>query len=245
MKITRVFPIYVLLTVLFFSAYGETQQQKQGTNAVRRIKEAYARLENAKTNTLKVGSIQAKSALLIDALNKEISEPVSDKRSNSYLSNTEFLRLKYVEELSALGPEALSDLRSASTNVRSAVKPYIEFARANLRDRAVATNILSLAASDPDPFVRAMAVRSLGRLGDSNAVSFLKQLLQDPYFRESEDSLGGYRTYLIREEAARALIQLGYDIKRTDGNFEASSSPRNMLPGQTGSAPRIKDNETR
>jgi hypothetical protein len=69
--------------------------------------------------------------------------------------------------------------------------------------RATIRKAMLAAAKDPDPFVRARAVRGLARLGDSDSVAIVRRLAnEDPYF---DPFSGPQGRYTVREAAEQAL----------------------------------------
>lgn len=184
---------------------------------------------------------EEKGQLVLAALGSEVRFPVDrpgvPALGGSGWALTEHLRIAYASLLGELllpealwlkvtgtasGPEAdPADtatrkllLYAFATSVSSHTDLPVAAAQ---RDRAV-EELIRLLEGDPSDFVRALAARSLGLLGATNAKDLLAAALSDAAFRDvaalSDISAPGWDgpQYNVRLEAAMALKRMGFAI---------------------------------
>jgi hypothetical protein len=158
--------------------------------------------------------------MIVFAVKEELRNHTPGFRPNNYLTHHEYLLLQYVEMLVSIRDELPSLVAATKPAAKDAeLAALLDIAQGLAGSGNVYANLVGIIEGGDIPFLRMMAVRSLGSLRQKQAIPLLERLLEDPYFREAADSVGQYRIYLLREEASRALKKLGVKIAREGSNF--------------------------
>lgn len=227
--------VIVLLTLLGGAA-ATGQEQPPGAGAVFRAKLAALAEVRAREDL----TAEEKGQFVLVALRSEVQLPVDRPGVPALASGwalTEHLRIAYASLLGELLlPEALW-LRMTGTATGPnadpadmAIRKLLLYAfavsvsshtnvpvAAAQRDGAV-EELARLLEDDAEDFVRALAARSLGLLGATNAKDVLAAALDDAAFRDvaalSDISAPGWDgpQYNVRLEAAMALKRMGFAI---------------------------------
>jgi hypothetical protein len=212
----------VLLGVSLF--LGQSAEGAEPLEATTRVPDAlsiaYERVAILSNELANAETVAEKCRLIIFALKEELRHPMPGVRPNSYLTNDEYLQLQYLEMLSDLGGNASTFVAAAKLGpADDYLAALLTIARGLAGDSGVHLALVPIIEGGNSPFLRMMAVRALGQLKKPEAVPLLKRLLDDAYYREASDSLGPYRIYVVREEAARALKEQGVKTVRRQDKF--------------------------
>lgn len=161
--------------------------------------------------------------LLLQALEYEMKNPAQGPigPGAGYTPTEEYARMQLVHCLSALGPEAVPELSRAADKASLQAVDYIRIALLKMGDEEARDPARELLARSTNPWLRTAAAEALGHAGDREAVSLLKEALQDPFMTTSRSCIQEIDYYPVRESAAAALRALGVGVKRRgNGIFE-------------------------
>jgi HEAT repeat protein len=130
----------------------------------------------------------------------------------SYLPLTSFLRIHYLHALETLGPDARDPVREAYKESKGKVREWYGLALGATFAPEAALELRGLLARSSDLAVRMTAARYLGWLKDRNAIPVLTAALKDTATATPVTDVigsGSRRFHPVREQAARALRELG------------------------------------
>lgn len=169
---------------------------------------------------------ERRAELLLDALGQEITMPASGPPlAGSYLPLTGVFRLHYVHMIEDLGSSAADPARAALQNSSGLRREWASIALGATGAKDAAPALRELLRSSEHADVRMSAAYFLGRLGDRSAVGDLKAALSDPATARVVSDVSeerGQTLYLVREQAAGALMALGLTVERNGHTFTAN-----------------------
>jgi HEAT repeat protein len=166
-----------------------------------------------------------RAELVLDALGQEISRPASAPPiAGSYLAPTGVFRLRYVHLIEDIGAAARDPARNAMQRGSGVHREWATIAWGASGAKEAGPALRELLRSSNQADVRMSAAHFLGRLGDRSAIGDLRAALRDPATaRVGIDDTGdrGRTIYLVREQAAGALMALGIKVERNGHTFTA------------------------
>lgn len=166
--------------------------------------------------------LQTRVDMLADALAREVDQPTGEPQpDHTYLPAAGMMRIRLTRSLGDLGDKATAMLRARAAEEEGDVHLSYLIALGYMGDVEVAPALRDALQSSGEPVIRMDAARVLGLLGDDEAIPALQAALEDPYVAEGRDSLGSYRIYPVREQAAGALQALGVTVARDGDTFTA------------------------
>lgn len=159
-----------------------------------------------------------RAVLLLEVLEREITSPSKGPTiAGSYLPLTSFLRLHYLHALETLGPDAREPVREVYKKSQGNVREWYGLALGATLAPDALPEIRGLLARSSDLAVRMTAARYLGWLKDRDAIPVLTAALRDTARATIVTDVvgrGPKRFHPVREQAARALRELGLRTKR-------------------------------
>ena len=134
-----------------------------------------------------------------------------------------------------LGPEALDLVRDYATGSYPSGDPDIQgraiLALGESRDPALAVPALRTAIASPDTDIRVQAMRSLGRVGGSEATDLLRECVQENDVEDAERAHGIRALATIDTPEARASLEaLDSDVLAAPVAEELSDALHKMSP---------------
>jgi HEAT repeat protein len=153
---------------------------------------------------------ELRASMLADALAAEVGDPSSDAPpvKDVYLPPDSLLRLRITRVLSEM-QGALPATQEALAGADGLTREHLLVALAYQGDPDVLPEVRDLVLHSQDVAVRMDAARALGMAGDEDAIPVLVQALTDPELIHARDSMGEYKIYPVRDQAAGSLGQLG------------------------------------
>ena len=179
--------------------------------------------------------------VLTTVLREELENPCPGDRMADgwYVLPTVYLQKQYVFGLEDIGSRAIPHLRKHLIQLKLSVQnispslgntdsvdavemQHILCALGLLADKEVLKDLIKiLEDEDGDGYIRQMAAKALGNIGDKSAIPALKRALNDD-FHVNSTSLGQpMTTYPVREATSSSLRKLGVKIA-----FEGNSTYR-------------------
>ncbi len=174
----------------------------------------------------KVISSKKKANLLLSALKKQIEYPDLTYEEGAYAPNSEAFKRQYIFALEKLDGQVIPVLKEHLKTARGSFKDYLYIVSGNFKDPTAYGPVSNILKNSKDGWLRASAARSLGLLGDKDAIPLLEEALDDPFLidedRTGVDVLGPSGSdmniiYPVRSEAYHALKLLGVKIKPVGG----------------------------
>jgi len=177
---------------------------------------------------------EQKVPALIGLLTKEVSDPVPGGGQSMYTPSEQLQEPLIMALSQAAPPEVLRSALADPGNQEPELHARLELAYAGSVSRrgpavdpalrATATDACAnLLKTNPSDFVRMIAARSLGELESREHTDALIAALSDPAGRPTPASMGGdptARVYIVRNQAAGALMSIGHDVRALkDGSF--------------------------
>lgn len=167
---------------------------------------------------------QRKVKLLLNALQKQIYQPDFTIEEGMYVPNFEAFKRQYIFAIEKIGIEAVPVLKDELTTSSIVYRDYIYIILGTLKQTEVYENVANILNNAKDGWIRASAARSLGLIGNKEAIPLLKEVLDDPFMVKSSTYTGNTNSdigiiYPVREEASSALRLLGKRVKRIGHKF--------------------------
>jgi HEAT repeat protein len=153
--------------------------------------------------------------LLVNALEKEINQPLSDELASEFSwTVTEFLLGQYLYDLRVLlytkGSEFLKPYLHSSAGE---MKTLLILAAGLLGDKEVRDDIRQIYLENENGFIRSAAIQVMNIFPEMKDLPVLKNALNDEYL--ITDRFGNERSP-IRGAASGALIKLGFSIEEVE-----------------------------
>jgi len=168
---------------------------------------------------------QVKVDTILNALKREIEKPtMTEFPEGSYAPGTEYLKMQYEFAIEDLGKSAIPEIKRQLEEAKGEFREWLLITLGALGDVEFFSQIVEILESSKDGFIRSFAARSLGILGNKQAISALKKALEDPFFTISSTCLRSEdpefnKIYPVREEASNALKKMGISVKRQGNKF--------------------------
>jgi HEAT repeat protein len=164
-----------------------------------------------------------RAELLLEALGHEVAAPASGPPlAGSYLPLSGVIRLHYVHLIEDLGSAGARPARAAAENASGERREWASIAFGASGDSSAAAALRELLRTSRHADVRMSAAYFLGRLGDHAAAGDLKAALTDPATAQVRSDVSGipdHTLYPVREQAAGALQDLGFEVQRRGQTF--------------------------
>ncbi len=148
------------------------------------------------------------------AIGRRTGEPSRDIRADhSTFSERVTSLFGYVLMLHQLGPNAVKQLQDRLTSMdpKGETAKWFVLALGYCGEKKVADRVLAILKTDPDPYVRCIAIKAYARSAGQRAIPLLEQLLNDNFvggFRDIKVRGQWVPVYPIREAAQDALMEL-------------------------------------
>ncbi len=158
---------------------------------------------------------------IIAAFKSELALPVDSRViPNGYLPRSAWRRVHFARLLAGLPQKARTATFRAFQAANKPLKSWLAIALGDAGDHRVTGVLITLLRTNPDWPIRWAAAEALGAIGSPEAISALKQAMQhDPaHVRSGSDGTRESTFYPVREQAAGALIRLGFNVRLTAPN---------------------------
>ena len=172
-------------------------------------------------------------AVLIAILRHELENPCSLTHfiHGGYIAPTGYIQRQYVFGLEDIGSRAIPHLRKHLVQLKLSIQnlspslgntesvdmvemQHILCALGLLADKDVLKDLLKiLEDEDGDGYIRQMAARALGNIGDKSAIPALTRALKDDFHVNYTNLMQPSTIYPVREAACHSLDALGVKIE--------------------------------
>lgn len=155
-------------------------------------------------------SAPTKSGVLISWLTKENMTP-SKKNLGAGGGDIDsgYIQAQIVRTLADTDNACTMQEVYADVQVKRIIKDAMSIALGRMGDRSQVSNLIKLLKDSKEPDFRALAAKSLGYLGATEAIPELENTLNDQFTRQAGNSMqGNYIAYPVREGAETALLML-------------------------------------
>jgi len=162
---------------------------------------------------------EEKIDILLKALEKEIQHPAFNKhvRGTGYATITESLKIHYMLGIEDIGASIIPILQEKLQTAQGELRKRIQITLGSLGNKDVYLDVLDILLYEKNGYIRAMAARTLGDIGNEEAIPLLLKALHDPFAVPSGvdiiiPGLDTSITYPVRTNAAGALRGFGIKV---------------------------------
>lgn len=217
----------ILMAIVFASTHVQGSERGRkpfdNVNQIKKILETghWGNKREAARDLGKMGGVEPekKVDILLEALEKEIQHPTSNRhaRGSGYATITESLKIHYMLGLTDIGAPAIPYLNQILQDSQGEKKWRLEIVLARLGRKDLYPNIVNMLLHEKNGYIRAMAARTLGDIGNKDAIPFLLKALHDPFAVPSGSDvfvpgMDTSITYPVRDNAAGALRGFGIKV---------------------------------
>jgi hypothetical protein len=162
-------------------------------------------------------------SLLRNAFINEIANPLPNKISEeSVLPFTESLKNRYCNAIINLYGKNSNLIGAFADSVTGEFKTRIILAIADLGDSNYKQDVRNIYKNSKDGLLRFEAINVINAHPDTADIPILREAINDEF---TLDDFMGYKVFLIRPQAAGALIKLGFEIRVEDSNWIIVKEP--------------------